>query len=305
MRYLTISASLIFFFIGCNQGKKYVVENSREAALRKANKIKEATVRKLIFNSNGNIFLQRIESINTYNNDGFLIQHTQKKYESTAVEPDKAPTKNKFGDIRDFLPNIEFTETDIAKGFSDTTLFLYNDNNQLIKEIRKWYDRNGKLIPEIYITNEYDNFGNKTKSCTITATRENKCFYTFFAYDETGKIRYRDDSSSSKNASLIWKGKSDNYQYDEKGNLIYDGYVKYKYDLNNNVIEEIGLKPGFFSESRKYNTKGELIQVTTVNNNDTLWTNYLQYDETGLLIEYKEKSKEEINFIFKYDYKRY
>lgn len=191
----------------------------------------------------------------------------------------KKPSYSGWWDIETHVVQFNPSGSEILFEWKDTkTTYTYDENKRLVQkkyEGKSWmktvtvetysYDGNGRLVKEELnqvsanrksaIFYEYDNNGNLIKK--VDEYNDNEVVH--YTYDKKNQLIK--EVSSKRNHGII-------YEYDSRGNRIKKsglgaGYIVYKYNSNNQLVEELWYEENKKLDSRftyKYNNAGRITE---------------------------------------------
>lgn len=274
------------------------------------NKVKTRTQIKVHLDKDGNSIWQKPICIDSFDLRGLVVLSLFPKYE-LAESP---PTPPGGFTIEEINNNLLSGETDIPMNYYDSSLYEYDENgNQLkLKNITSEINRPEKkflVISKHENTTliKYDNSGNWIEKCFSYDIKEDICNYRIYQYDNKGRVKTRIDSAGPRSGKYnqSWVKKKILYEYDPRGNLLFDGHIRRKYNEKNEVIEEFifsGSDGGELSRF-EYNASGKIQCIstqrvissarypntnTTVVNKNAIKRKYFYYNEMGLAKQIKE-----------------
>lgn len=228
------------FLIGC--GGNNSNDNKNKNIKDKKSKI---IMKEVISKENNNVINSK--KVIHYDPNGKITEETYFNKENK-IESSDQYLYNKLGD------KVEWKKINNESKLSQKTEYIYDSNRNLVQEIQSVYS-NYKDNPDVSNTfYKYDSKGRiKTAEFENSFTSRHE-----YIYDQNNKlikmIYYNQDGS--KDIDL----------FDEHGNKKSDKNNSYKYDIKNNLIEEIHDYPyGFtkFTIEYKFNELGNWIERKT------------------------------------------
>lgn len=205
----------------------------------------------------------------------------------------------------------KYLETNQQTGYSDSILFLFDENQRLVQEDSRKTTKFGVNYTEYVRSIDYDQHGNIKQSCISNETSSQICVYSFNKYDKNGRLELTTDSivGISHSDRVIYK----KYSYAENGLLksIQDKY--FIYNEAGYVIEDY-LLPGDTKQDHTFYTydqngncvRKKIIPTYLASKSDTEVVLFF-YDSKNLLYEeqYKLSVKSEDPYLKKYAYTFY